>query len=93
MKDDEIKVWLYAAPQECAVLVRYSVLRAFAEWRDLVVTERELHDLVPWAPSGRIEPGAAARAASDAAAELAVVCAVWPRSVDAALRRFSPGLR
>jgi hypothetical protein len=95
MNQREIEAWVTAGPGavERATAVRSAVLLAHADWLHRMQDQYEVRDLAPWCPAGCVLFAPAARTASIAAAELAVVCAVWPRPIDAALRRVIPGLR
>ncbi len=86
-----MQAWLAAAPAERALAVRRAVVLTHADWLERIECPAELYDLAVWSLSGLILPTTAARAACTAAAELAIVCAVWPGPVDLALR--APRLR
>jgi hypothetical protein len=94
MNHHEIEAWGVAATEQSACRVRGALVKAHCDWLERVAQPVELHDLAPHALTGLVYATVAARAASAAAAELAILCEIWPRSIDAELRRvIRPGLR
>lgn len=85
--------WRASAPADQVRDVRAAMRQAFGDWMECIGHKHELHDLARWCPRGMVMPRDAARAASVAAGELAVICATWPRTIDAALSRVGSGLR
>lgn len=92
MNHAEIEAWAVAAPDASARAVRFAVIEAHGHWLHRTADPAELHDLAPHALTGLVLASTASRAASAAAAEVAIVCEIWPRSIDAALGRAKPGL-
>jgi len=78
MNDAQIEAWAAAAGPAPARAVRFAVLEAHLHWLHRTADEHELHDLAPWSVSPTIVPSDAAAAARTAAAELAIICLVWP---------------
>ena len=83
----EIDSWAHAATLDQAHAVRNAVVTAHADWLQRIAGPAELHDLALISITGLVWPAIAARAAGAAAAETAILVAIWPRPIDQALGR------
>ena len=87
MNEAEIEVWSrQAATAAVAAVDDYARLTRNA-WRKRLHGSQELFDLVSYAPdTGMINVEHLARAAAVASIELCIICYIYPRPIDAALR-------
>lgn len=86
MRHAEIAAWSERAPVKHVQDAGQAGLDAQLYWLGRVHSRIERSDLAPWCEDGWIVPRIAAKAAGKAASELAIVCAIWPGSIDDCLR-------
>ena len=89
MNPTEANAWFARAkPREIAG-VRAACEQAWTVWIARLPCLAELVDCAAWCPSGLLDAHEAIHAASNAAAELAVVVAIWPATPGRGLRRVA----
>lgn len=89
MDDAEIATWSAWASPATVVSVDALTRAVRDDWRRRILRDpEEMLALMPWCPGGLIVSELAARAAAQAAAELAVVWHIWPRPLDDVLRPY-----
>ena len=86
MNHAEVDAFARWASPDTMQAVGSAGIAAQRDWLVLVLLPWELHHGAPYRRCPMIFPGAAARAAGIAAAEVAVVCRIWPDSLDEVLR-------
>jgi hypothetical protein len=86
MRFYEIEAWLrWASPYSISAVAQVAV-DAMNAWPMRICGSRELADLAPWCPSVWAWPAQWSEAAALAAAEMAIVCHIWPGLLDEVLR-------
>ena len=86
----EIMVWSHWATQGSVNAVVQVAVDAMVEWTMRMCGDQELADLAPWRQSGWVSPARWDEVAALAAAELAIICNIWPESPDEVLRPTPP---
>jgi hypothetical protein len=83
----EIVIWSRWAAQGSVNAVAQVAADAMAEWPMRMCGDQELDDLAPWRQSGWVAlPARWHEAAALAAAEMAIICHIWPEPPDEVLR-------
>jgi hypothetical protein len=93
MLSHEIKAWSRQAAPDAVKAVAEVAIDAMNAWPIRMCGNRELVDLAPWCPSLRGQSARWSQAAALAAAEMAIVCSVWPEPLNEALARPDRTLR
>jgi hypothetical protein len=82
----EILVWARWADRDSVAAVAQVAIDAMTEWPMRMVDHQELADLVPWRRDGWIWPVGWNETPALAAAEMAIICHIWPEPPDEVLR-------